>query len=80
MSKTVWKKLVSLELIPFTITLRAYDGQPSSIEELLQNVLIELEGKTILIDIEVIYAPLDYYILFGCRCMHAMKPVASFVF
>jgi hypothetical protein len=80
MSKIVWKKLGSPELVPSTITLRAYDGRPSSPEGLFQNVPIELGGKTILIDIEVIDAPLDYNILFGHSYMYAMKAVASSVF
>jgi hypothetical protein len=41
---------------------------------------IELEGKTILIDIEVIDAPLDYKILFGHSYMYSMKAVASYLF
>jgi hypothetical protein len=80
MSKTVWQKLGSPELIPSAITLRAYDGRPSSPEGLFQNVPVELGGKTILIDIEVIDAQLDYNILFGRSYMYAMKAVASSVF
>jgi hypothetical protein len=80
MSKTVWKKLGSPELTPSAITLRAYDGRPSSPEGLLQNVPVELGGKTILIDIEVIDVTLDYNILFGRSYMYAMKAVASSVF
>jgi hypothetical protein len=41
---------------------------------------MELGGKTILIDIEVIDAQLDYNILLGCSYMYAMKAVASSVF
>jgi hypothetical protein len=80
MSKAVWQKLGSPDLLPFAITLRAYDGRPSSPEGLFQNVPVELEGKTILIDIEVIDAQLDYNILFGRTYMYAMKAVASSVF
>jgi hypothetical protein len=80
MSKTVWKKLGSLELIPSAITLQAYDGRPSSPEGLFQNVLVELGVKTILIDIEVIDVPLDYNIMFGRSYMYAMNVVASSVF
>jgi hypothetical protein len=80
MSKTIWQKLGSSELIPSAITLRAYDRRPSSPEGLFQNVPVELGGKTILIDIEVIDAPLDYNILFGRSYMYAMKAVASSVF
>jgi hypothetical protein len=80
MSKTVWQKLGSPDLLPSAITLRAYDGRPSSPEGLFQNVPVELGGKTILIDIEVIDAQLDYNILFGRTYMYAMKAVASSVF
>jgi hypothetical protein len=80
MSKTIWKKLGSLELVPSAITLRAYDGRPSSSEGLYQNVPIELRGKTILIDIKIIDALLDYNILFGRSYMYSMKAVASSVF
>jgi hypothetical protein len=80
MSKTVWQKLGSLELIPSAITLRAYDERPSSPEGLFQNVPVELGGKTILIDIKVINAQLDYNILLGHSYMYAMKAVASSVF
>jgi hypothetical protein len=80
MSKTIWKKLGSPELIPSSITLLAYDGRPSSPEGLFQNFPFELGGKTILIKIEVIDAPLDYNILFDHRYMYTMKAIASFVF
>jgi hypothetical protein len=68
------------ETRPSAITLRAYDGRPSSPEGLFQNVPFKLEGKTILIDIEVIDAPLDYNILFGRSYMYVMKAVASSLF
>jgi hypothetical protein len=45
MSKSVWKKLGSPKLIPSAITLRAYDGRPSSPEGLFQNVPIELRAR-----------------------------------
>jgi hypothetical protein len=46
MSKTVWKQIGSPEIIPSTITLRAYDGQPYSPKVLFQNVPDEIWGKT----------------------------------
>jgi hypothetical protein len=78
--KFVWHKIGSPELISSAITLRAYDGRPSSTKRLFQNVLIKLGGKTILIDIEVINAPLDYNILFGRSYMYALKVFVSSVF
>jgi hypothetical protein len=80
MSKHVRNKIVSPELVPSTITLRAYDGQPTSSVGLCQNVPIELGGKTILIEIEVIDAQLDYNILFECTYMYAMRSIASSLF
>jgi hypothetical protein len=80
MSKKVWKKIGFPQLVLSTITLRDYDGRPSSPKGLFQNVTIKLGGKTILIEIEVIDAPLDYNILFGHIYMYAMKAVASSVF
>jgi hypothetical protein len=80
MSKVVWQKLNSPELVPSSITLRAYDGRPSSPEGFFQNVLVELGDKTILIEIEFIDTPLDYNILFGHIYMYVMKEVASYVF
>jgi hypothetical protein len=65
MSKIVWKKLDSPELIPLSITLIVYDGRPSQPNGLYQKIMVELGGKLILIDIEVIDAQLDYNILFG---------------
>ena len=60
--------------------MRAYEGRSSSPEGLFQNVPVELGGKTILIDIEVIDVTLDYNILFRRSYMYAMKAVASSVF
>jgi hypothetical protein len=80
MSKNVWQKLGSPKIVPSAITLRAYDGRPSSPKGLFQNVPVEFRGKTILIDIEVIDAPLDYNILFGHSYMYAMKEIYTSVF
>jgi hypothetical protein len=80
MFKVVWKKLGSPKLVLSTITLRDYDGRPSCPKGIFQNVPVELGGKTILIDIEVIETPLDYNILFEHSYMYSMKVVASSVF
>jgi hypothetical protein len=80
MSKHVWQKNGSPQLVTSTITLRAYNGRPTSSVGLCQNLPIELGGKTILIDIEVIDAHLDYNILFECNYMYSMKEIASSVF
>jgi hypothetical protein len=80
MSKDIWQKIGSPEIVPSTITLQAYEGRPTSSKGLCQNVPIEIGGKTILLDIEVIDAHLDYNILFRRSYMYAMKAVASSMF
>jgi hypothetical protein len=80
MSKLVWKRLISPEVIPSVITRRTYDDRPSYPKGIFQNVHVELEGKTILIDIEFIDAQLDYNILFICSYMYAMNVITSYVF
>ena len=47
---------------------------------LLTNVPVQLAGKTVLIDIEVINAQLDYNLLLGRSYMYAMRAVSSSVF
>jgi hypothetical protein len=44
MSKVVWKKLNSPDLVPSAITLRTYDGLLSSPYRIFQNVHVELGG------------------------------------
>ena len=63
MSKNVWQKIGAPELKPFIITLRAYDGRPSTPIGLFQNVPVYLASKMVHIDIEVLDAHLDYNIL-----------------
>lgn len=80
MSSFVWKKLGSPYLTPSTISLKEYDGQPSKPQGLYQNVLIELSGKKVHINIKVIDVPLDYNILLGHSFMYVMKAVTSSIF
>ena len=80
MSNNVWQKLGTPELKPSDITLREYDGHPSSPVGLYQNVPVCLASKTILIEIEVLDAQLDYNIALWWSYMYAMLAIASFIF
>ena len=80
MSTFVWKKLRSPTLQPSTTTLRAYDGCTTQQQGILKNVLIELAGKTMLIDNEVVNAQLDYNLVLGCNYMYSMQGIVSNVF
>jgi hypothetical protein len=46
----------------------------------LQSFIVTLKGKTILVDIEVVDAPLDYNLLLGRSWFYAMTVVASSMF
>ena len=75
----VWKKIGSPIMQPSTTTLRAYDG-PTRSQCMLPHVPITLVGKTVLIDIEVVNAQLDYNLHLGRCYMYTMRVVASTVF
>ena len=62
------------------MTLQAYDGHPTKSQGILPHVPITLTGKTVLIDIEVVNAQLDYNLLLGRSYMYAMRVVASTFF
>ena len=80
MSTFIWQKLGSPPLQPSTTALRAYDGRSAQPQGLLTNVPVQLASKTVLIDIEVINAQLDYNLLLGRSYMYAMRAVASSIF
>lgn len=63
--KNSLEKLGSHELKPSDITPRAYDGCPSTPIGLFQDISMQLIGKTMLINIEVLDAQLDYNVLLG---------------
>ena len=72
MSTMVWQKLGSPILQPSSMTLRAYDGNPTKSQGILPHVCITLAGKKVLIEIEVVNAQLDYNLLLGRSYMYAM--------
>ena len=63
-----------------TTMLRAYDGHPTRSQGILLYVPISLGGKTVLIDIEVVNAQLDYNLLLGRNYMYVMQALASTIF
>ena len=80
MSTFVWHNLGSPTLQPSTTALCAYDGCVSQPQGVIMNVPIELEGKTVLINIEVVNAQLEYNLLLGHNYMYTMQGIASTVF
>jgi hypothetical protein len=80
MSLSCWKGLKSPALNKSPTMLRAFDGRGFHPHGLLQSLAVQLGGKTVTIDVEVVDAPLDYNLLLGRSWFYAMTAVASSVF
>jgi hypothetical protein len=61
-------------------TLKAFDGRTYTPYGILSNLQVELGGKTVEIDVEVIDGNLDYNILLGRPWIYAMAAVVSTYF
>ena len=62
------------------MTLKAFDGWTYTPYGILSNLQVELGGKTVEIDVEVIDGNLDYNILLGRPWIYAMAAVVSTYF
>ena len=80
MSFSCWKGLVSPELSQSATMLIAFDGRYFQPHGILPSLKVQLGGKTITIEVEVVDAPLDYNILLGRNWMYSMQAVASSLF
>lgn len=60
--------------------LKAFDRHVIKLHGILIALPIEIGGKIVSIDAEVIHAALDYNLILGCTWFYAMKVVASIVF
>ena len=61
-------------------TLKAFDGRGFHPYGILNDLPIELEGKTVAIEVEVVDAQLDYNLLLGRSWTYAMSAVVSSYF
>ena len=59
MSLSCWKGLGSLELSQSTTMLTAFDGRYFLLHEILPSLKVQLGGKTVMTEVEVVHAPLD---------------------
>jgi hypothetical protein len=72
MSFTCWQALGSLKLATSQTVLKAFDGHVFSPHGILSAFLIELGGKTITVEVEVVNVPLDYNLILGCSWFYPM--------
>jgi len=80
MSMSCWKTLGSPPLPRSSMTLKAFDGRTYTPYEILSNLQVELGGKTIEIDVEVIDGNLNYNILLGRPWIYSMAAIVSTYF
>ena len=67
-------------LVASQIVLKAFDGHLFTPHGILAAFLIELGGKILTVEVEVVNAPLDYNLLLGRSWFYPMRAVASTVY
>ena len=77
MSFKCWKALGSPTLVQSHTMRKEFDGHLFSPRELNVSCPIEWGGKIVIVDGEVVDAPIDYNFLLGRSCIHAMMVVVS---
>ena len=60
--------------------LTAFDGRSFRQHSILPSLQVQLGGKTVMIEVEVVDAPLDYNLLLGWNRIDNMKAFASSLF
>jgi hypothetical protein len=72
MSMSCWKVIGSPNLDPSNTMLKAFDGHMFWPHGILTTFPIELGGKTISVEVEVVNAPLEYNLLLGRTWFYEM--------
>ena len=80
LSLSCWKALSSPELVTSPTTLKEFDGQGFQPHGLISSLAVELGGKIVSIQVEVVDAPLYYNLLLGRNWFYAMTAVSLTVF
>jgi hypothetical protein len=80
MSISCWKALGSPKLNTSATLLKSFDGHMFQPHGIITTLPIELGGKTVFVDVEVVDAPLEYNLLLGCTWFYEMTAVVSSVF
>ena len=72
-----WKYLGSPTLTPSYTILKSFDGHSFQPHGLITACPIELGGKIVQVEVELVDAPIDYNILLGHIWIHAMTIIVS---
>jgi hypothetical protein len=80
MSLACWKAIGKLALSPSPTLLTAFDDHSFRPHGIVPSFPVQLGGKTVCIEVEVVDDPLDYNLLLGRSWSYAMKDVVATVF
>jgi hypothetical protein len=65
MSLACWKAIGQPTLSPSPTLLTAFDGRSFRTHDIVPSFPVQLGGKTVCVEVEVVNAPLDYNLLLG---------------
>jgi hypothetical protein len=80
MSLACWKAIGQPELSPSPMLLMDFDGRSFRPHGIIPSFPMQLEGKTVCVEVEVVDVPLDYNILLGWSWTYAMHVVVATIF
>jgi hypothetical protein len=80
MSLACWKAIVQPALSLSPTLLTAFDGHSFRPHGIIPSFLVQLGGKTMCVEVEVVDAPLDYNLLLGWSWTYVMQAVVDTVF
>jgi hypothetical protein len=80
MSLACWKAIGQLALSPSPTLLTAFDDRSFRPHGIVPSFPVQLRGKTVCVEVEVVDAPLDYNLLLGRSWTYAMQAVVAIVF
>jgi hypothetical protein len=75
-----WKAIGQPELSPSPTLLTAFDGRSFRPHGIIPSFPVQLGGKTVCVEVEVVDAPIDYNLLLGRSWTYAMQAVVATVF
>jgi hypothetical protein len=80
MSLACWKAIGQPELSPSPTLLTAFDGHSFRSHGIIPSFPVQLGGKTVCVEVEVVDAPIDYNLMLGCSWTYAMQVVVATIF
>jgi hypothetical protein len=80
MSLACWKAIGQPALSPSPTLLTVFDGRSFRPHGIVPSFPVQLGGKTVCVEVEVVDAPLDYNLLLGRSWTYSMKAVVAIVF